>query len=174
MAKVTIKQQRAGSIYAKLSAVLIKADGRRIDLGALSYKYITTAFCNYLVDLLNNASYGGGSGGGIGDFIYHRSGTGTNAESKDDTNLQTGVLSMETGNQSEGASANIYKTVATITYDDTYAITEHGLFNYPNYDSPPLLSGVMMDRSVFAAINVVSTDSIQFTYQLTVSTDDPA
>jgi hypothetical protein len=70
--------------------------------------------------------------------------------------------SRATGTQVEGASANIYKSVGTIAYTTTKAITEHGLFN-------DATAGTLMDRTKFAAVNVVSGDSIEFTYQLTVS-----
>jgi hypothetical protein len=52
-----------------------------------------------------------------------------------------------------------------ITYDGTGgAITEHGLFSQTRAGG-----GTLMDRSKFAAINVVATDSIQFTYELTLT-----
>ena len=60
------------------------------------------------------------------------------------------------------ASTNTYTSVATTTYNATKAITEHGLFNAS--------SGVtLMDRSKFAAINVVDTNQIQWTYVLTLT-----
>jgi len=55
-----------------------------------------------------------------------------------------------------------YVSVGTISYTTTKAITEHGLFNTAD-------STVLMDRTVFSAINVVDGDSIQFTYTLTVT-----
>jgi hypothetical protein len=92
---------------------------------------------------------------------YHASGTGTNAEAAGDTALQTEVASRQAGTQSEPA-ANQYRTVATITYAASFAITEHGLFSASS-------NGTVLDRSVFAAINVVNGDGIQFTYTLTVN-----
>ena len=65
------------------------------------------------------------------------------------------------GSQTEGA-ANVYVSVGTISYTSTKAITEHGLFNAST--GPTLL-----DRSVFSAVNVVSGDSVQYTYSLTVN-----
>ena len=56
----------------------------------------------------------------------------------------------------------IYKSVGTITYTTTKAITEHGLFNI-------VTAGILMDRHTFTAINVVNTDQIEFTYELTVN-----
>jgi len=52
--------------------------------------------------------------------------------------------------------------VGTIAYTTTKAITEHGIFNDPT-------AGTLMDRTVFSAINVVSGDSVQYTYTLTLT-----
>ena len=65
------------------------------------------------------------------------------------------------GTQDNGTSKH-YKSVATIPFTSTLAITEHGLFSAST-------SGTLWDHSVFAAINVVSGDSIQFTYDLTIN-----
>ena len=71
-------------------------------------------------------------------------------------------MSRATGTQLEGATTNIYKTVATITFTGTHAVSEHGLFSAAT-------AGTMMDRSVFSpADNVVNLDEIEYTYQLTV------
>jgi len=62
----------------------------------------------------------------------------------------------------EGESANIYQSVATITYSNSYSITEHGIFSAQT-------DGILLDRSKFNAINVDPNDSIRFTYKLTVN-----
>ena len=96
-------------------------------------------------------------------FKYHDSGEGTTAENATDTALETPCgEARDTGTQIEGATANIYKSVATHTYGDTFAITEHGLFNASTV-------GTLMDRSKFAAVNVGNGEKIEFTYQLTVN-----
>ena len=118
---------------------------------------VTDAYVNLLVDELqaNQASHS--------DFKYHDSGTGTVAEAAGDTALGTACgEARDTGTQVEGATANVYKSVATHTYGASFAITEHGLFNAATL-------GTLMDRSVFAAINVVSGNQIEWTYELTVS-----
>ncbi|MGE3176768.1 MAG: hypothetical protein AB7O32_04825, partial [Vicinamibacterales bacterium] len=69
-----------------------------------------------------------------------------------------------TGTLAEGASANIFRSVGTVTFDGSGAITEHGLFSQAATGG-----GVLFDRSVFAAINVASGDSIQFTYDATLT-----
>jgi hypothetical protein len=119
-------------------------------------KCVTNAFVNLLVDELQSDQ------ATFNSFKYHGSGTGTADESASDTALGTEVETRNTGTQTEGSSPNIYKSVATHTYGNTYAITEHGLFNAST-------AGTLMDRSKFAAINVVSGNQIEFTYELTCS-----
>lgn len=149
---------RVGLLIAlgKLEAVVIKADGTRINYGVLSRRVVTTAFVNFVVDQLQTET------SVFGDFKYHDSGVGTTAEASGDTAIETtDGESRATGTQTESA-ANAYRSVGTIAYTTTKAITEHGLFNDPT-------AGTLMDRSVFSAINVVNGDSIQFTYTLTLT-----
>jgi hypothetical protein len=72
-----------------------------------------------------------------------------------------------TGSQTENA-ANIYRTVATYSPDsgtNPRPITEHGLFSQAATGG-----GVMLDRSVFSAVNLVpSADSLQATYDFTIN-----
>jgi hypothetical protein len=56
------------------------------------------------------------------------------------------------------------RTVGTLTFDAGAAITEHGIFTQSGTGG-----GTLLDRSVFSAINVISGDSIQFTYTLSLS-----
>lgn len=145
------------TLTAELSARLIKADGSMVDYGTLGYRVVTTAFVNEMVDQMQTED------STWGDFKFHDSGVGTTAEAIGDTDMETtDGESRATGTQTEGASANIYSTVGTISYTTTKAITEHGVFNAST-------AGELLDRTVFSAINVTNGDSIQFTYQLTVS-----
>lgn len=140
----------------KLEAVLIKADGSKVNYGVLGYRVVTTAFVSFVVDQLQTES------SLFGDFKYHDSGVGTTAENVTDTAMETtDGESRATGTQTESA-ATAYRSVGTISYTTTKAITEHGLFNDAS-------AGTLMDRTVFSAVNVVNGDSIQFTYTLTVS-----
>lgn len=144
-------------LLGKVSAVLVRHDGTTINYGVLGYRVVTTAYVNLLVDELQSSQAGHST------FLYHDSGTGTTAEASGDTTLVTKVeTGRATGTQTEGASANIYRSVGTISYTGTRAVTEHGLFNASS-------GGTLMDRTVFSAINVVSGDSIQFTYELTAT-----
>lgn len=145
------------TLTSELSVRLIKADGQVVDYGVVSYRVVTTAFVNFMVDQLQTET------SVWGDFKFHDSGVGTTAAAVGDTDIETtDGESRATGTQAEGASANIYQSVGTITYTTTKAITEHGLFSI-------VTGGTLMDRHVFSAINVVSSDSIAFTYELTVS-----
>lgn len=118
-------------------------------------KVVTDAFVNFVVDQLQTET------SIFGDFKYHEMGLGSTAEAAGDTALETTTgIARVTGTQIEGASANIYKSVGTVTADATEAIREHGLFNAS--------TGVtLMDRTVFAAINVVSGNQIEFTFEIT-------
>jgi len=142
--------------YGKLEATVIQADGTRIRYGLLGYRVVTTAFVNFVTDQLQTET------SVFGDFKFHDSGVGTTAENITDTGIETtDAESRATGTQTESA-ANAYRSVGTISYTTTKAITEHGLFN-------DATTGTLMDRTVFTAINVVNGDSIQFTYTLTLS-----
>src|ERR1043165_6514338 len=95
---------------------------RRLSPRQVLNRAVTTVFVNLLVDALEANT-------NLSNWKYHASGTGTNAESAADTSLQTAIAeARDTGTQVDGASANIYKSVATHTYAGTYAVTEHGLF----------------------------------------------
>lgn len=147
-----------GSLFAKI----LRDDGDVIDLGLISTRVVTTAGVNYIVDAFQNTTE-------LENLKYHGLGTGTNAEAAGDTALQTELTTQltpdstrATGTTTEGASANIYRTVATNTVDATVAITEHGIFSQAATGG-----GTLLDRSVFAAVNLGSGDSLQTTYELT-------
>ena len=152
----------------RLYATVIRGDGSLEHLGLLSTKVITDAGVAFLVDDwdVNTAS----ATFDITTLKYHGCGTGTNAEAVGDTALQTESTTAlnpdstrATGTQSQ-PSANILRSVGTLTFDASAAVTEHGLFSQAATGG-----GTLWDRSQFSAINVVSGDSIQFTYSCTVS-----
>lgn len=137
----------------RLYATRIRPDGTRESLGLVSTKVVTDAGVQAIVDAFQAAFT-------LSNFKYHASGTGTTAENATQTALVTEVATRATGTTAEGASANIFQTVGTVAYSGTFAITEHGVFSASSV-------GTMLDRSVFAAINVTSGDAIEFTYELT-------
>ncbi|MBA3357609.1 MAG: hypothetical protein H0U18_17050 [Pyrinomonadaceae bacterium] len=135
-------------------ATVIRADGRVEDLGMISRRVVTNVGANAVASAFNGAFT-------LSDFDFHGSGTGITAEAVGDTALVTEVATRATGTASN-PTAPTYRSVGTVTYAASFAITEHGLFSAST-------SGTLFDRSVFAAINVANGDSIQFTYTLTVS-----
>lgn len=146
-----------------LRGIVIHADGSITDYGILSRRVVTTAGVNFIVDAFQNSTE-------VENFKYHGYGTGTNAEASSDSALQTELTTQyavdstrPTGSQTEGASANIYRSVGTLSPDSggTLAITEHGIFSATS-------AGTLLDRSVFSAVNLVAgSDSLQTTYDLT-------
>ena len=126
-------------------------------------KVITTDFVDFVIDQMITED------STFGDFKFHHSGTGVGAEAIGDSALGTPVEdAREVGTQAENAH-NIYQSVATETYGDTYAITEHGLFNTAGEGGPPVTGGVLVDRTKFDIINVVVTNQIQFTFLMTLA-----
>lgn len=146
-------------IWGFLSAKLIRANGEIIDIGLVSTRKITTAFRDYIVDSLQDSTTYP-----LDVFKYHGSGTDNTAEANTQTALEVEVESRSAGTQIEGATANIFKTVATISYTATRSIVEHGLFSAAS-------AGTMMDRSVFTSIGVDDGDAIEFTYEATFNAE---
>ncbi len=135
-------------------------DGKVIADGLVSCRLVTTAFAAYLVDSLQNSTTSP-----MDLFKYHAVGTDNLAEANTQTELELEVESREIGTQIEGATANIYKSVATIVFSGTHSVAEHGLFTASS-------GGTMMDRSVFSpADDVQNLDEIEYTYQLTVTAE---
>jgi len=99
-------------------------------------------------------------------FNYHDCGTGTGAESNTDTALGNPVSEARVAGTQSQPTSDTYRTVATFTFSNTYAITEHGIFSQA---SKP--GGILLDRTVFSAINVVSGDKIEFTFSLSIAAE---
>lgn len=155
---------RAPTLLGFLSLAKILVDGTRIEYGLASARVVTTAGVNFLVDALQ---------GTVEPEIlrYHGIGTGGTAEAIGDTALVTELTTQynpdstrATGTLAEGASANIFRTVGTNTVDAAVAITEHGIFSQAATGG-----GTLLDRSLFSVINLANGDSLQSTYELTVS-----
>jgi hypothetical protein len=132
--------------------------GELVESRDLGSGLVTTEFCTILALAL------GGTAGNITTFRYHDSGTGTAGAAIGDVDLQTvaGPTTRATGSQSPATV--VYTTVGTIAYTGGLAITEWGLFSTSARATTEIL-----DHKVFTAVNVVSGDSIQFTYALTVT-----
>lgn len=153
--------------YDSQGNLIVDGFGQPILAGAITYglaslQVVTTAGVGFIVDAFQNLVE-------VENMKFHGFGTGTTAEASGDTALVTELTTQyvgdvrPTGTTTEGASANIYRTVATLSPDSggTIAVTEHGVFSAN-------AAGVLLDRTVFAAVNVVaSADSLQATYELT-------
>jgi len=175
-------QAKARAYDSNLFAVLIHADGSRENLGNMKFRkpwYLRLwESINFdqrgLVTLgaLNAIATDLVSGTVVGLYKFHDSGTGTTTPAQTDTALQTqaGPTTRATGTNTQTQSASgtgsttpaIVTCVGTIAYVSTLAITEWGLFNQAAQ------GGTMWDHRTFSAINVVSGDSIQFTYSLSI------
>lgn len=137
--------------------------GEVVNYGLLSTRVVTTVGVNFLVDAFQNLVE-------LENLKFHGYGTGGAAEAAANTALTTELTTQyatdnvrPTGTTTEGASANIYRTVATLSPDASVAITEHGIF-----DQAAVGGGVLWDRSLFSVINLVgSADSLQTTYDCT-------
>lgn len=149
--KLSLLERLTGNCGNGVRYEEVKGD-RRVELN----RVVTDVFVAELVDGLQSAEY-------INLWKYHDSGTGVGAEAAGDTALGTPCgESRDAGSQVEGATANIYKSVATHTYAGTFSITEHGLFSAST-------GGILMDRTKFTAIGVDANDKIEFTFEITFS-----
>jgi hypothetical protein len=94
-------------------------------------------------------------------------GTGTNAAAVGDTTLQTEAAPTTAGGRTVGTESRTtitqtndnYQVAGTVTAGSTLAIVEAGTFD-------AVTAGVLHIRSAFSAVNVVSADSIAFTFGL--------
>lgn len=141
--------------------------GHVINYGVMGRRVVTTVGVGYIVDAFQNLVE-------LEEMKYHGFGTGNTAENVSDSALVTELTTQyasnsvrPTGTTTEGASANIYRTVATLSPDSggTIAIVEHGVFSDADVGQ-----GVLLDRTVFSAVNLVAgSDSLQATYELTLT-----
>jgi hypothetical protein len=189
-----IKQDRHGasdlvsdlSMQTRLSAVVFDKNGRQKAVGEyfgsnklerLWYKVVyrnkyevdlgsglvTTAG---VVKLSQDTAVSAGSAA-FNAFKNVGTGTGTTAAAVGDTALQTAIGTTATAGANTNATVSTNATVTNITtvaYSGTAAVTEWGLFN-----STTLAGATMWDHKIVSALNVVSGDSIQWTYVLTLN-----
>ena len=131
------------------------------NVGLVSRGKVTVEFRDFQVDQLVAET------SEWGDFKFHRPGLGTNAESNADTVLQTDAGLTATGTQLEGATADIYKSVATVTADATETWEEHVINSQTGAGG-----GILMDRSLISPnVSVVNLDTVEFTYQITINAE---
>ncbi len=121
------------------------------------FSLVTTAGVNYMA-----ADFLAASANRINAFNQHDAGTGAVAANIADVGLGTPWGGARVAGTQSNPSANQYRSVATIQFNNTFAITEWGLFS-------SAAGPTLWDRRVFPVINVGNGDSIQFTYTLTIN-----
>ena len=140
-------------VNTKLTARLI-VDGKYTDVRrVVKDKVVTTEFVDFIVDQLQAET------SEFGDFKYHQCGLGVTAENITDSGIETDTgITPVAGSQTE-TDHDTYKSVATMTMDASEAITEHVIMSQSG-------AGTCMDRTLFSAINVVSGNQIEFTFEI--------
>lgn len=153
------KKPNALEMFGFLRMRVFRKSGLIEDLGVVSVKKVTTAFAAYVVDSLQDSTTYP-----LDDFKYHASGDDGTAEANSQTALENEVESRATGNQGENG-ASIYQSVGTINYTGGFTIQEHGILSAN-------AAGTLLDRNLVPnAPVVISGDSIEFTYELTVNAE---
>lgn len=124
------------------------------NLGWLSGAKVTDAFVSKEI-----AELVSGVGTEYADFDQHEVGTSSTAENNNDTALGTTTSIARAAGTPTNADP-IYRSVATITADTTETWQEEGVFCNTT-------GATMMDRNLTGGQAVVSTDQVQYTYELT-------
>jgi hypothetical protein len=163
---------RVGIVESALGVTVLRSRDSRFwageaveDYGVVCRRLVTDAFVAAVVDALDV-----GVGFTLSNFRYHGIGTGTTAEAASQTALVTELTTEYTGNvRATGTatqpSANIYTSTATNTLDSgTPALREHAVLTQAATGG-----GTMLDRSLFAAINLDGTvgDGLTSAYSIT-------
>ena len=152
--------------YGTLFLTAILPDLTVIPYGLASLRLVTDVGVTFLRDAFNNSS-----GGAEPEAMnFHGIGTGNTAEAQGDTDLQTELTTQyqtdnrrATGTQGTNGT-NVYQTIGANTVDAAVAIVEHWIFSIATVGS-----GTLLDRSVFAVINLPDGGSLQSTYEYTMN-----
>jgi hypothetical protein len=104
------------------------------------------------------------TGMGTGTTAYNATDTALETEKKADGTAAAGVHAIPTAsntfsNQTTTVTNDTFQAVGTVAYTATLAVTESGLLNADT-------NGSLLCRQTFSAVNVVSGDSIQFTWKI--------
>lgn len=147
-------------IRTELRLIHNRLDGTSVDYGVVSRHVVTDAGVAYLVD--------GYDTGTLTPLNFHGVGTTNTAESASQTALvaevTTGLLvdsTRATGAKTQ-PSANVFRTTATVNFDATLAIVEHGVFSQAATGG-----GTMWDRSVHSSVGVITGESITYQHDTT-------
>lgn len=140
-------------IVCELSAVILRANGDVVDVGVVSRRAVTDTGVQFIANAFLNTTE-------PENMNFHGSGTGNAGELAADTTLAAEVADARASGAQTSPGNGAYRTVATQTYGGARAIVEHAVFSAST-------SGTMLDRSVFAVMNVGNGDQIQWTYTIT-------
>jgi hypothetical protein len=157
-----IERGRGPAFMGALWAVVHRRGQAPLDLGLVSGRVVTTAGVNFIRDAFLNTTE-------LELMKFHGMGTGSTAEASSDTALVTEMTTAYTTDNTRptgtlvSGGTGIFQTVATVTVDASVAATEHGIFSQAATGG-----GTLLDRSVFAVVNLASTEAIQFSYNLTL------
>jgi hypothetical protein len=144
-------------IWSSWDQALIALSARRgfvEECGWVSGGLVTVDFVSEEIDELFSTT-----GTEYADFDFHEVGTSAAAEVNTQSILTaTSGITLVNGTPTDADP--IYREVATITADATETWEEHGLFNI-------VAAGAMMDRSLTGGQAVTSSDTVEYTYELT-------
>ena len=103
-------------------------------------------------------------GMGTGTTAFAAGNTALETEKKADGTAASGVHALATASVTVSrvtttVTNDTAQLVGTVSYTATLAVTESGVFNADT-------NGVLLARQTFSAVNVVSGDSIQFTWKI--------
>lgn len=124
------------------------------------FNLVVTVGLEFVVDAFQNIVE-------LENMNFHAVGTGTTAPVVGDTALEIedlmGNANRPAGTQGEN-TATVYQTVATITNNSgvSKAITEAGILSAN-------AAGVLLSRQTFSAVNLAAGDSIETTWEYTIS-----
>jgi hypothetical protein len=133
---------------------LLDASGNEKEVREIN-NVVVTVGKNYLANWLTAATQS--------DYFmrYIGLGTGTTAANASDTDLETALPSRVAGTLS--STGNVWQNQATFGAGvNTGAITEAGIFSASS-------GGTLMARQVFGVISKAAGDSLQVTWQITLS-----
>lgn len=168
---VVMESQLAVKVLRNPNSPLLIGHNFVEDYGIVSRKVITTTGVERLVDVFQSST------ANLGPFRWHALGLSSAAESTADTALTNelttagyGSATRSSGSQTTGsAGAHVYETVGTITIDSVTSgtpmvVQEHGIFQTSGRGSTGL-----WDRSLTGTQSLSTGDSLQGTYDLTIS-----
>ena len=164
---VDMERWEAGTLplLGQLWGRIVRKDGSMVDLGLMSCRVVTDAGTAFLVQAMQ----------GLVEpelLRFHGLGTNSPAAVEAATNVQlvselttqyatastrpTGSLGQKAGD------VKTFESAATITVSAAVAVAEHGIFS-----QAAAAGGTLLDRSVFAVVNLAAAEALHATYQLT-------